>query len=374
MFNNLPDTIGLEFEGTAKTREDMYSKLPIANERRNLIITVTRDASVEGKLKCLTDFTRVYTGNRLLSGCLRGSETIISGYEMVTRPLSLETMRLVVKNVINTQAKVGDLFSPRSSIHVHVGFPSGLIFLKSAVALGLRVEPLLFKIAGMGRPYRGSINQSAYCRPLNLPPAVRIIDSDLCAVLDPVGALESDNIEGFWNKFGINLGEGDRYIPVRYTGFNVYSIKIRGTLEFRFFNWCDKSKYVESVVSLCQFLADLAVRISVKDALAIRNVSIFEVNDNSTYSKMLMDLIEIGSFLGVEHTISPEDVDILLEIIEKTEQPVFSRDIVMSHIAMSKIRLRDAKLFGLKLISTAKPANIIDIHNIDEIDTTLLGE
>lgn len=378
MSDNSPSTLGAEFEGVIGSRDEISAKLGIGSSRNSnkYYSSVTRDASVESFTTNIGMTSKLFLGNSLLRNSFARRNDSVSGYEIVTNPLPMSDMRKVIENVISTQVQLGEIFSERSSIHLHVGFPRGFIFYKTAVALALRVEPLLFKIAGMGRPYRGQSNNSAYARPMASPPAVKLSDSNMVAILSPQSAIEADTEHKFWNRYGgIRAGDRDRYNPLRYFATNVFSTQLRGTMEFRMFNFCSSSKFVEGCASLVRMLADLMIRIDIPTAQQITELSIFDENDNSEYIDLLYEIIALSKYYNSEFPMEARDVEAVLDIIRTTPQPLFSRDVILSHIKSPRITLGEAKEFGLTVMheSKAKEPGIVDIHTFNNSSRTLIG-
>lgn len=375
MPDNIPYTLGLELESVIASREDMIKALKLESKKSPHIKSVTRDASVESPLCNIGETSSLFLGNKLLRDGMRRRNPVVCGYEVVTYPLEMDVMRQVINQTINMQVRMGEIFSERSSIHVHAGFPEGLIFSKGAVAMGLKVEPLFYKIAGMGSTFRGITNHSAYCRPLALPPAVRLTDSDKLAILNPEASLSSDSSNRFWNCFGIRPGDRERYNPLRYFGINVFSTLLRGTLEFRFFNFCTVSKYVEAIASLAQFVTDLALRVPLEVWNTIPQVSIFSKNKDSDYNLIMDCLLDLGWYYNSELPMKVSDIKNVRELIFKTPQPDFFNEPILSHINSGRITLGEAKEFGLEIIEEgdAQPAGIVDIHTFNNSNRELLG-
>ena len=378
MSDNTPDTLGLEFESIISTTSAMCAKYGLALTRHPYIKSAVRDASVESEASSVGAASKLFLGNSHLRDKLKMDKgnVVVSGYEIVTHPLSLTDMRKAIADIINIQVKMGEIYSDRTSIHVHTGFPTGLIFAKVAVALGLRVEPLLYKIAGMGREFRGSNNNSTYCRPLVMGPAVRLTDSSKIVQLDAESALITAGPAAFWGRFGgIHMEDVERYNPVRYIGINIYSTLLRGTMEYRHFNYSNNGRYVGAVAALCQFISDLMTRVSINTALdSIEKVSIFEKNPTSSYHGIMDDLLKLGSYYNCKVHLEERDVSTIAELIEITPQPVFVKKPILSHIKRGRISLSEAMFFGLKLVTDAQEPNFVDIHNFNSSDRKLLGE
>ena len=370
--DNLPITLGMEFESVISARDIVMGRLKYAGGLHSVIQAVTRDASVESVTASVGRNTSIFLGNAILWNSLADKDRLVTGYEIVTLPLSLSSMRKVIAQTINTQIRMGEIFSDRSSVHIHVGFPKGFIFQVAAVAMGLVVEPLLYKIAGMGYKFRGSSNCSAYCRPLALPPAIVLRDSNRFALLNPEAAITANGADKFWNYFGASITTRDRYIPLRYFGINVYSTLLRGTLEYRFFNFCSVSRYVEAVASLVQFITDLTIRLPLASIQRIDRLSIFEKNPDQDYHKCLDTLIDLGNYYESELPMDDPDIETIRELIDITEQPIFVNEPVRSHITSSKLSESGAISYGLTIVDSARPPGIIDIHTIGGHSVSLI--
>lgn len=368
--SNSAKTIGVEFESVIASREQMQSL--VKSMDGEYIKSITRDASVESNVAVLPNGTHLFLGRNCIREGSSAFPRTVTGYELVSNPLSMGDMRRMIKQVTAIQAKSGEIFSDRSSIHIHTGYPNGTIFLRTALAMGLRVEPLLFKIAGMGGEFRGLQNHSAYCRPLALPPAVCLSDTSRFAVLSPEDAILTPVITDFWGKLGIRYGDKERYNPLRYFAINVFSVTLRGTLEFRFFNFSTISRYVEGISALCQSISDIMQRISLSTALSMRQTSIFEYNRNDVYNSLLDDIIYLSHYYNCEFKMEGPDIDSLRELIDITPQPVFEKKEIASHIKAPRICLRDAQNFGLHLVDSAKDPGIVDIHTFADSERSLI--
>lgn len=372
---NSPETIGVEFESVIATRDKIIQELYIPGGGvKSAILTCTRDASVESFMTPVGRKSSLFLGNPSIKSSLRasGKETVTAGYEIVTNPLPRERMRQVIRATLATQRKMGEIFSERSSTHVHLGFPRGLIFLKGALATGLVFEPLLFKIAGMGTKFRGLSNNSAYSRPLSIPPAVLLSDSPRFTRLQPEAALSAKSEETFWHSFGVTSAERGRYIPARYMAVNLYSTLLRGTLEWRFFNFCSTPILVESIVSLCQLLTDVSIRVPMDVIQDVNRLSLTQENSDAEYESLLDELMKIGRDYRSEYDISTEDIKGLLYLIRNTPQPMFEDRVpVLSHVPNHRLTRDQAEFYKLPIIGEATPAQIVDIHTFANTIRTL---
>lgn len=372
MVDNIPDTIGIEFEATVATVEEVQSMVNSDPVLRAIVRSVVRDASIESSAVDISPAVRLFVGDRRVRVyAMDKYPGRVTGYELVTRPLSLEDTCLGIRKILAMQVKHGEVFSPRASIHIHTGFPMGLSLQKSALAAGLFAEPLLYKIAGMGRKYRGEINRSAYARPLIKPPAIKI-ESGRYAVLHPEKALSARSNQEFWACFGINDHDRGRYTPLRYFGVNLFSTLLRGTLEFRHFNFCVDSPSVEAVVALCQLIAQLAVRAEHTVFDSISRPSLDTSNTDDEYRRQLYAIMDLGKRFGVR-TLCRDDMKAVERLIETTPQPKFAPGITRTHLRDYTMSLTVARAYGLTVVKedeTVDPG-ITDVHNFMNEDHRL---
>jgi len=374
MRDNHPGTVGAEFESVITSRDAISDTINRSKQLLLGIRSITRDASVESPTARIGNSTSVFLGSQQLRGTIKRTGNVTAGYEIVTNPMPLGDMRKVIAQTINLQVRMGEIYSPRSSIHIHVGFPNGLIFRKIALALGKAVEPIFYKIAGMGGNFRGATNHSAYCRPIALPPAIALADSDKVALLRPDKALSSYGENSFWNYMGISSVERDRYIPIRYMGINIYSTLMIGTMEFRFFNYSSVSRHVEAVAGLSQFITDLMIRIPLDVAISCASLSIFKSNSDQDYIDALREMLALGKRYGSEYTLSDVDYENILDLIRATPQPVFEDKPILSHVSRSKVTLEMARQYGLDIVDHAEPSGFIDIHTFNQSNRCLIGD
>lgn len=376
------NTIGVEIEGVANTVHKVEGLLSGLGK---YISAITRDASVESRAYPIGNASTMYMGHRLLAETsrMRGGDMIL-GSEIVTKPLIIEDMRRAIPMIMGKLNSGGEVFSNRSSFHVHVGYPKDLLFLKSCLSLGRYVEPLLFKIAGMGRPYRGQINQSAFARPLDLPPAVKVLrrtddseqedDEDFyCVSLRTEDLGKATTAQEFWSCFGLDPRDNrPRYHPARYFGLNLYSISLRGTIEFRFFNYCEESSSMLSVISLCQNLAELMAKIPSKMSDNLVKPDIFKANPDVDYHNVLETIRRLSKDLWCDYSISDHVANDIHGLIETTQQPVFKRGSYLTHLEKFFLRRDFADACKLQKVLSTEDSGVVSIHNFSEDDRSII--
>lgn len=373
---SLLSTIGTEFEGVSATASEIQDRIP--REVKSGIYEVTRDASVESSMVKVGRTSKFFLGSKKLSGCrsLRNSDTTTTGFEIVTRPLEREDMRKVSAGVLEAMKRAGEVFSPRSSIHFHVGFPKGYSFLKPTLSMMLAMEPLFFRIAGMGNKYRGAINKSAYARPLEMPPVIPIEDGTFAA-LSPIKGLEADDQFSFWKNYGIlHGGNTNRYHPARYFAANLYSIKLRGTLEFRYFNYCPSVKHVWGVMALCQSVAEMACKLPMWKTNALRKLSSLGDYPDSEYHKLLDTFYGLSVDYDGEFNMEEGDLRSVHEMIDETPKFSLKREQILTHLDRYSMGTGEVLLFGLERVKSQEvvSSGALTIHNFSQRETKFYQE
>jgi hypothetical protein len=180
------DTIGVEMEGEGLDRRVVHQKLLDVFSRlySKPIVNVIRDASSESLIGFVgtentRDSLKIYSHNKLYQHLLRqySGELIPFGYEIVVNPISMTELSKVINIITMSLEKLGDFTTERSSVHFHIGFAHNLRLMKKLLMVCMAIDPLLFRLGGMGRAFRGNSNLAAYCRPLLNSSAVRIRNS-----------------------------------------------------------------------------------------------------------------------------------------------------------------------------------------------------
>src|SRR5688572_9431088 len=176
------DSVGLECESIYLQKETVQDRVgrsisPFFPNRR--VLNVTRDASSEIKV----DYLRI--GSKLLQvSCHTKAMEIIKGmgrdprtigYEFFTSPLSIPDMEKFIYPAMFTLVQLGDSVTERAASHIHVGFAHNLRLLKRLLRICLAIDPVLFRLGGMGGVHRGWKNHAAYARPLLHPVAVQVM-------------------------------------------------------------------------------------------------------------------------------------------------------------------------------------------------------
>jgi hypothetical protein len=357
------DKIGLELECSFLTREHTMEALQ-AHELLGYLGEVHRDASVETPVFSLGEHNIICPPGSLLSSQLR-RRTL--GSEIVTRPLSREETTAFISKVSMMLQKLGEDFTPRTSIHVHIGFPNSLVCLKRALKVGLLVEPYFYRLAGLGNRFRGEINSSIYCRPLARGPCVQSAASGNWYVLKPEVGLTATNPFDFWKGFGIPYREGTtdygRYIPARYFAFNLYSTLLRGTLEYRFFNMTSRYEWILTMVDLIQALTEFIISGQEFDAglELLPKLNSFEIYEDAVYEEFTRCLLELLKNGDLYYNSILNKLPTLLGILQKTPHHVIGPADVQTHVR-EQGSMDYVDRLNLERVRNPVPSGYVDIH------------
>lgn len=347
------DRLGIEIE---------TDLIPLANAQRMLqqynidTFQATRDASCEfpGHL------TR---GKKLILSRVEKSSKTTLGSEFVSVPMNIEQFKTSVRNMTMVLRSMGESHrSRRSSIHIHIECIPHLQTMKNALNLFESVEPLFYRLGGMGYDFRGIYNNSIYCRPVTNPfgpPVVLAEDGAMYQLFCPEDLKNADSIEKFWYIMGINPERIERYHPARYFGLNLFSLILHGTMEYRFFNKTLSHQSINAVAALCQATTELMIRS--KD---LGSPVSFSKEDDMGRLSFLQSLIERTN---KDHFLRDRDIVALETIITTTECYSIQEKYTKSHL-FEKWNLQAGFLRSYKRRRVQKEevidSGFIDIHNI----------
>ena len=145
----------------------------------------------------------------------------------------------------------------RASIHVHVNLSDSFSLweVKNLVRLAVAFEPFLYRLGGMGRLNRCSLNNFTFSRPILKPSVYKYDDGNYYPMFNWKAMLEAESLEEFFNLFYSAVWARDRdvkYFPARYVGLNFYSLLIRHSIELRYANFTNIPEYFIAWVMLCR--------------------------------------------------------------------------------------------------------------------------
>lgn len=346
------DTLGIEVETdlmSLDTAETLLRQADISTFR------VTRDASCE-----FPAFTS-RGGKTILSKTKNSSKKVV-GAEFVSVPMNLEDFKSSVRNLTGLLKTMGEPErSRRTSIHIHVGCKPTLNILKNSLKLFEKIEPMFYRLGGMGYEFRGIRNNSIYCRPITHPygpPVIGSEDGGWYQLFNYEDLLNCEDMAQFWYIMGINTERAERYNPARYFGLNLFSLLLHGTLEFRYFNKTLNHQKINAIAALCQCITEL-----VSGKLEVPNV-VFSHGEDLERLAFLNRLILNNN---KEHIMKDRDIYILESIIT-TSQPYKIEDrYIRSHL-IDKYQLPSGfmRRYARTRVSREDTINsgFIDIHNI----------
>lgn len=348
------DTVGIEIETdtiTQKGAEEICAHL--RGEFRP-----DRDASIE------SNSYRTSAGvNVLNKKFLKGTIREVLGVEFISAPLNIDLFRIAVRKLTGLLRTMGEPEkSTRSSIHIHVGCDSDIKTLQNVLKLFNYVEPLFYRLGGMGYDFRGKSNKAIYCRPITTvfgPPVVNAENGHYYSIFNPNDLLEEGiRPDKFWYIMCVDPNRIQRYHPSRYFGLNIFSTLLHGTLEFRFFNKTLDHMKISAVASLCQAITEWAVKQKEPYKIPSGNPT------DEDRLKFLIDLLN----KNINYKISDIDVMTLNNIMTSTSPYSVKEEFVISHL-VGKWSMASFWMDNNEKIRRSKDeivhSGFIDIHNIN---------
>jgi hypothetical protein len=404
------DTIGIEYESTSMYQQKIKNVLaeyfnPIAGELAKCI-NITRDASTE----FLAENIRASNGQYLLvsshTPCAKrlygaGGNTVTMGFELYSSPIEIKKFDRVVYPLMQVLRNNGDFTSKRASIHFHVGFVNNLRLLKNILRVSLMLEPVLYRLGGMGDVFRGESNLSAYARPLLNSAAVEIsrgltirdlnrireeeneiemneeneledatknkTKKQLVRIINPRAALDAEYIEQFWASFGVDYtGANNKYLPSRYSGTNFFAMYSHGTIEFRHTN---QSLDAPLIVSIGKFLRGIVEMSTLLSKNEIHQFDIINSNEEISVADsrdIVARIMAICYDKGIENIPTDNEISLILETIEKSSFKSIPETPVKTHIQQFYLPEKIASLGNLLSVSDYLNPQHTDIHNISK--------
>jgi hypothetical protein len=268
---------------------------------------------------------------------LLNTNQYVYGREFVTPIEETETDEFKAK-VFGLTDELSDLGEPaesyRAGLHIHVSLAYNLRILKSILRLGRWLEDVFFYIGTNTYVFRGmKLNNSAYCRPITDvgPQVVRFYDtSRMVQCYNINDMLKAKTSREFWYMYGglDPTGSLPRYIPMRYSWLNLYSLLVHGSLEFRVFNKTLNPFFIFAEVDFCKAFCEVAIKSS---------LDFFKENDmnfdNSIYKarpkNAIMDTFSTFAQLS---GLSRSAYGILANIIERAPEVSLDRRLVFTHL------------------------------------------
>jgi len=396
------DTIGVEFEGVgifARTLSEKLRDIIARDSGGNYPFQVTRDASVESMALPIVigdsrhyvyehnQFTRKIRSNRL-------GDSLAMGYEVVVEPSTVEDFEMYTTLILTAIQNCGDITSQRAATHFHVGYANNLRLLKNLLRICLWLDPLFFRLGGMGRRYRGFSNNSAYARPLLHPvcvpvgqdwseeesprrarlrtqsPTSRRSTEEYVEVMNVQVALEATTLEQFWQAFGVfpsRLGIS-KYHPTRYSSFNFYALAVHNTIECRHFNQSFNAPLVIAAGKLFRAAVELASLLGKHEVFdfppgdSLREITIEEA------ATVMSTLRRWFSEKEVDNPPTEDEYELLMRTISDSSFTDLSDKPQLSHNRQFSLPRNLAEGAGLRFITNPEMPSQVDIHTIRNRD------
>lgn len=421
------DTIGIEFESVGLAKENVYeylsSVMPV--EMSNGKLAVTTDASVQ----MFAD--RIRLGNRtfLMNAHAPGHDKIAHlssgkttmGYEIVTSPLEIPELTRITLALTQALENMGDFTSPRASTHFHIGFANNLRILKNMLTVGLALDPVMFRLGGMGGTFRGATNNAAYTRPLMNSLAVPIVggilpnvstapvefdpddesheeEGDLneldefetalsqasqsiqellsktktgkyAQIINPEKALEARTLDEFWASFGIQYPsmDLDKYHPARYTGINFFGIPAHGTLEFRHCNQTLDPFLIIAVAKFLRAVVEMSTIIDKNELAQFVPVNPHVEISTGDAAEIVQRIMYVCQAKEIDPVPSRREIELLLDTIDNSHFEPLPETPVLIHLDNKRIRADMVKKGGLRILDEVLPSSSVTIHNIKNV-------
>ena len=381
-FGAVIDTIGVEIEGIGLPQESVGDLVtaPIHSRFGEIArkFSITRDASTEFNASVIrTSAGAVLVSNHTremaetMGGLRLGGKRM--GYEIVTVPLTIKELEQVIYPVMYQLVQAGDFLSDRAAIHFHVGFPNNLRMLKNFLRISLMLDPVLFRLGGMGGTFRGHINLAAYSRPLMNSTAVnvngRTAGKRFARITNPKFAITAKTLEEFWAGFGVKymMGGGSaKYHPCRYSGINFYSVPQHGTVEFRHFNQSHDAFLVVAIGKFLRGIAELATLMTPSEVSGLEIVPSNDEISMSDASQILGKFYSLCQEKEIENLPGDAEMESILTTLNNSHFESIPALPVLTHIrdGNNTIPMETALAGNLEFFSEVLPPQYCDIHNI----------
>lgn len=316
------ETLGFEFETDNIFKRGL--KLPPG-------FKIVSDASVETNGQYNLEGIPILFPNGLKAINIAGVRKEVKGVEIVSNsPLVLdESLQNKINQVLQAVLLCGETGrSVRSGIHFHITLPPSLSILKEVINIGAHLEDLFFWIAGMGYEFRGVENGGTYCRPITKvgPQCVRNNKRGFSQVFVVDDLLESKSVDDFKLRYGDVYSQmGTKYLPVRYSWLNLYSMFVHGSLEFRPFNITSNGYWIYAVARLCGFFVQEVL------SRAYSSYGFEKLPQNSVYDNRPDEEI-INTFLTFFPRL-PDDIrNTILSLLEYTPRVKLKDEYNYTHL------------------------------------------
>lgn len=427
------DTVGLEMEGIgifqnrlSKDMDNIFYGSPTLSKNGKKIIKpyiITRDASTESIVESVTSKHNMYYIYRhteyakRLAGMGRGNDNAL-GYELIIEPTGIEQLEELVFKTLLAIENAGDFITPRAATHFHVGFVNNLRMLQNLLRITLWLDPLFFRLGGMGRTNRGFSNNYAYARPLlhsSAVPVVGALDSaprihvergdssvrnrprstssvdrlssaterlrrnriarltdeindgnTYVKIINPISALSATSLEDFWASFGVfpDVSGLPKYHPARYSSFNFYSLSQHNTIEARHCNQTFNPYLVMAIAKMFRGAVELSTLLGKHEVFEFPpGNSAVEISIKEA-EEILQTLQNFFNDKEVENPPDDSEFSLIMETIANSKFIPLKENPVKTHLNDFSIRAELARAGNLETVENVTRPTQIDVHTI----------
>lgn len=404
-FGQFLDTIGVEYESTSMTTDDIRDLLakklsPILGNFASNIRT-TRDASTEffaERIKSGQSYIRISTHTPLankLSGMGSGNQEVM-GFEVYTNPMEIPELERLLYPFMFMLQNAGDFTSQRAAVHFHVGFANNLRLLKNLLRISLMLDPVLYRLGGMGGTFRGAVNAAAYARPLlnsavvavgrrlslSMTPqeAEEVINQQktnrnkFVQIINPMAALEATNIADFWASFGVSYtGDNHKYHPCRYSGTNFFAVSAHGTIEFRHFNQCMDAPLIIAIAKFLRSTVELSASLGKNEAHQFEIIDSNKEISVGDAEEVVRKLVSLSFSKEIDNIPTESEVALILDTIAKSHFVPLPELPVKTHIRDFSVDHKLVEAGKLKYVEEFSEPKHVDIHNISGKEVSIFS-
>lgn len=426
-------TIGMEYESifldTRSVNQLLLGRILDRFGRADLL-SITRDASTEsyaeyfrtGGSKNLPIYKHTKSLKRFSQ--YNNVEDYQKGFELIINPIEVQKLEPLLFTIFEVLTNAGDYTSERASVHFHVGFGNNLRIMKNLLKICLHLDPVLYRLGGMGGIFRGHSNNAAYARPLlnscvvpisnslgrrrnripaverdsnvalrwrnssaedttsigNTPSTFSSVEfseqliSDMsqtdevrfARIINPEKALFTNTVSDFWECFGVTpeINGLPKYHPSRYSGCNFYAIPAHGTFEFRHFNQSMDYRLLTAISKFLRCTVELSTVIGKSEIERFQPQecnSEISIEDSANSVEMLMSFFQEKELDDIP---SANDIEMILGTIEESSFSKLSKIPVRTHIRDFSIPSEVVERAELEIVGKSSKPEQIDIHNI----------
>ncbi len=406
------ETIGVEYESIGLSRnqfsEEVVPDLSKWIGERARLVNLTRDASTEflaepiGAGRQLLWLSSHTPAVKYLRGAGRGNGTTM-GYEIYTNPMTPTEMESLMLPLVGTLIKHGDFVSDRASVHYHIGFANSLSLMKKLLRVVLNVEPLLYRLGGMGRKFRGHVNLAAYARPLmqpaagitvltrperEAPPEAHTSTEAMRAwlaeqraaqrsesrstvkyaeIINPLAALDATSLAEFWASFSVQYKPGggtNKYHGSRYSGTNFYAIPQHGTIEFRHFNQSQNPHLIVAIGKFLRAMVEMSTQLNKQEVGYFQPIHPREELGASDVNDIITNIVRLCYNKELEDIPTDDEVALIIDTIQASTFDILPETPVLTHARDFSIPESLVSLGKLNVVPKVLQACNVDIHNI----------